>query len=694
MTNQSANQDTLSFDMSIFDNGPVCIFRWDGVANDEGVHPVRFVTKNVGALLGYSQEELLARTVEYGNLVDDRDIARVLANMKDHEESGAKTAFTDQYRVVHKSGKVIWVSDHTQLILNEDGSPKELVGYISDITELMEEREKVSALEIARAAAEQADKTKSQFLANMSHEIRTPMNGVMGMAELLAATELNPKQKNFANIIVKSGEALLTVINDILDFSKIDAGEMELHPEPFDLADSIEDVAILVSAQAAAKQIELAVRFDPRLPRMFVGDGARLRQVISNLMSNAVKFTKAGHVLVDVGGTLTERDGSECARLTVRIEDTGVGIPEDKLTTIFDKFTQVDNSATRTHEGTGLGLSICKSLIELMGGTIGVDSTLDQGSVFWFEVELPVHHAARKVAAPPVDVTGASILIIDDNAVNRSILEEQMTAWGFKSKSAASGVDGITLLRAAPTFGSAFDAVILDYHMPGMNGADVAEAIRADAEVGQTPIVMLTSVDQADIGAQLSAFNIDGHLTKPAKASILLEVIVSALQSRRHQVIEPMEVAAQAKPREFLFRTPSNTTGQKIDILIAEDNEVNKIVYAQILDTLDYSYEMVSNGREAVEFFQTRTPRIIIMDVSMPEMNGLEATAAIRTHEAAAGGHVPIIGITAHAMSGDMERCLDGGMDDYLSKPISPSRLTEKLEKWLGAGHASTLALA
>ncbi len=592
-----------------------------------------------------------------------------------------------EYRIVTKgTGKIVWGRHAGRAVHDVDGKVVKMIGASFDITKIKE----------AEACAEAADFAKSQFLANMSHEIRTPMNGVMGMAELLAASELNSKQKSFADIIIKSGDALLTIINDILDFSKIEAGEMELFPEPFDFADAIEDVAILMSSTAAEKEVELIVRFDPALPRMVSGDAGRIRQVASNLISNAIKFTEHGHILVDVRGETSSNSKTATTKFKVRVEDTGVGIPEEKQRTIFDKFTQVDNSACRTHEGTGLGLSICKSLIELMGGDIGLESELGTGSVFWFDIELPVEQVDVIPISPPVDVTGANILIVDDNSINRSILEEQMQSWRFESKSAANGDEGIAMLRAAPLFGHAFDLVILDYHMPGLNGFDVAKIIRADEKVGATPILLLTSVDESSITHQLKGLNIQGCLMKPAKASHLLEMVIATLQEQenivenggargkqinRGPLSKPDEVHDKGV-REVLDSTPELTDGV-LDVLIAEDNEVNKTVYRQIMSQTDASFKIASNGREAVDLVAKFSPKVVIMDISMPEMNGYDAAAAIRKFDAELGKHTPIIGATAHAMAGDMEKCIEAGMDDYLPKPISPKRFMDLLDQWL-----------
>jgi signal transduction histidine kinase/CheY-like chemotaxis protein len=542
--------------------------------------------------------------------------------------------------------------------------------------------------------AEAADRAKSEFLANMSHEIRTPMNGVLGMAELLAKTDLTPRQKTFTDVIVKSGNALLTIINDILDFSKINAGQLTLDPAPFRLAEAVEDVATLVSARVAEKNLELIVRVDPRLPAFVIGDAGRFRQIVTNLLGNAVKFTEKGHVLIDVGGEAV--DG--LVQLKVRVEDTGIGIPAEKLQNVFEKFAQVDGSSTRRHEGTGLGLAIAARLVDLMGGKIGVESEIGRGSVFWFAVPLPAHQAEARDEIVPVDVTGARVLVIDDNPVNREILLEQLRSWRFDCAAAESGAIGLAFLDRAGQLGATVDCVILDYQMPGMNGADVARAIAADSRLATIPVVLLTSVDQVDFGKMVIDFGIAAHLTKPARSAILLGTVISVIQKARAQigkaqfVREPV-TAATTPPAFTVIRgpamqaavAPESTASPNgpIDILIAEDNEVNQLVFGQILNGLGLSYRIASNGRTAVEMYRALRPKLILMDVSMPEMNGYEATRAIRAAEAATGNHIPIIGVTAHALKGDRDKCIDSGMDDYLPKPVSPDRLGTKIGTWL-----------
>jgi signal transduction histidine kinase/CheY-like chemotaxis protein len=570
----------------------------------------------------------------------------------------------------------------------DDGS---YVGVRVDITEL---KAREAELEEAQRKAVLADRAKSEFLANMSHEIRTPMNGVLGMAELLAKSELDTKQQTFTDIIMKSGNALLTIINDILDFSKIDAVQMVLDPAPFDLAEAIEDVATLMSTRAKEKDIEVIVRVQAGLPKRFVGDVGRIRQIVTNLVGNAVKFTDAGHVLIDVAG---EEMPDAAMRLTVSVTDTGIGIPRDKLALVFDKFAQVDASSTRRHEGTGLGLAITSSLVAMMGGTVDVSSEENVGSTFRFAIELPLAEQKREPKPLPLDVSGARILVIDDNPVNRSILQEQMDSWGFDACAADSGAEGLAVLSAAARMGIEVDCVVLDYQMPAMTGADVAERMRASADMAAVPIVMLTSVDQSLTIARATRLGIDAHLIKPARSSALLEAVVAAIQKRRSgaEVVVVEEPAAPARPAPVAApQRLRSGDDHRVDILVAEDNEVNQLVFTQILSETGYSFEIVSNGQLAVEAHRRMNPRMILMDVSMPRLNGLEATGRIRDAEQSTGAHVPIVGVTAHALKGDRERCLEAGMDDYLPKPISPRALLAKIEQWAGNATASGEAMA
>lgn len=569
-------------------------------------------------------------------------------------------------------------------------------GFAVDINELKQHE---CELEEARKAAEAADRAKSEFLANMSHEIRTPMNGVMGMAELLAKTELDPKQKMFTDVIVKSGASLLTIINDILDFSKIDAGQMELDPAPFNLAEAIEDVATLVSSKVAEKDLELVVRVDPNLPKVLMGDVGRIRQIVTNMMGNAVKFTERGHVFVNASGVVDGTGADQTVRLRLSVEDTGIGIPKEKLDRVFEKFSQVDASATRKHEGTGLGLAIASSLVRLMGGQIKAESKVGRGSTFWFETVLPVCQTEPEADGSTLDVSGSRILVVDDNEVNRSILSEQMKSCGFDSAACICGSEALTFLRAAANRGVRVDCVILDHHMPEMSGASVVRTMRSDPQLADIPVIMLTSVTETEDGCSFASLGVQGHLTKPARSSMLLEMLIGVMQrdqASRSGNPQPPDVAA-GSPRRRSPSEKATTGGQDtadvplqpeidentIDVLVCEDNEVNQVVFTQILQSTGLSFRIAGDGDEGISMYRELQPSIILMDVSMPHTNGLEATIAIRRMEAESGTHVPIIGVTAHAVKGDMEKCLEAGMDDHMSKPISPDRLFEKISMWM-----------
>ncbi len=615
------------------------------------------------------------------------------------------------YAVERRSAKNRWLKVDAKV-----GSSNAIIATFSDITAT---KQREAELHDLLGKAETADRAKSEFLANMSHEIRTPMNGVLGMAELLSRTELDTRQRTFADIIVKSGTALLTIINDILDFSKIDAGQLTLESQPFDLREAIEDVATLISSRAAEKDIELIVRIDPALPDCLVGDVGRIRQVMTNLVGNAIKFTETGHVLIEVTGSPASEGSVD---LTLRVHDTGIGIPPEKLDAVFDKFSQVDTSSTRRHEGTGLGLAITSRLVALMDGTISAESTPGEGSVFCVKITMPVEKRTETVRIAPVDVSGARVLVIDDNAVNREILIEQLSAWEFDACAAVSGEEGLSVLKAASDYNVDVNAVILDYQMPEQDGAMVARAIRKNYSAEALPIIMLTSMDVKASEPDIQTEIVQATLMKPVRSSELLEKLTKVLQ-----------VAAQPKSAAALPQSPADTvqdhdaavmgavaeTGPaddawsakaqdlasvsdqsapaqqsdaerasgRLEIMVAEDNEVNQIVFTQILEDLGVKYQIVDNGGSAVELWKMANPALILMDVSMPVMNGHQATEAIRKAEAAdpALGHTPVIGVTAHALTGDMEKCLQAGMDDYLSKPISPEKLAEKIREWLPA---------
>lgn len=554
-------------------------------------------------------------------------------------------------------------------------------GYVatySDVTAIKQREQQLEQMTVelteAKEGAEAAALAKAAFLANMSHEIRTPMNGVVGMASLLLDTGLTPKQREMAQVIVSSGDNLLTIINDILDFSKLEAGKMQIAETPFDLRAAIEDVVALLNASVQQKGLELMLRYQPTLGQHFIGDPGRIRQVVTNLLGNAVKFTDKGHVLISVSG----RRRGETADIEIAVEDTGCGIPDNKLDAIFHAFEQADSSAARRHDGTGLGLAITRQLVQAMGGEIVATSNVGAGSRFVVRAPLRIDPAAAAVAPSADDIVGIRAMIVDDIAVNRDILVEQLGAWGMRPEAFASGAAALAAAQSAAREGKPFDLAILDHQMPEMDGVDLAGRLRQDPATIATPLVLLTSSGRKGAPDEPADALFDAYLVKPARASMLLDAIVACLQGR---AIEKAQEARAA------LATPDGAEGVPfagVKVLVAEDNTVNQLVISSMLTKLGCTVIMASNGAEAVELFTLERPDIVLTDISMPVMDGVEASRRIREAPAHRESPVPIIGVTAHAMAADRQRCIDAGMDDHLPKPVKPIPLRELLLRWLG----------
>lgn len=587
-----------------------------------------------------------------------------LVNTEQLTQSEWRKMMTDRWLAPTPGPVVIrmWNDQYIKLI-DQRGHGGDVVSLALNITSTVRYEAELRA---ARERAEAANRAKSAFLANMSHEIRTPMNGVVGMAELLCDTPLEEEQRLYASTIKNSGEALLVIINDVLDYSKIEADKMTLHPEPFDLEHSIHEVAMLLQPTIRDKGLTMLVDYDLFLPTFFVGDPGRIRQVLTNLVGNAVKFTAEGHVLIRVTG-VPDPTTENCA-IHVAIEDTGIGIAKHKIRHIFGEFNQVEDERNRQFEGTGLGLAISRRLIEMMSGSVWVESEEGRGSCFGFRINLPM---AEGPQPEPPHLPGGlrHVLVVDDLAINRAILEKQMDQMGVRVTSCTSGSEALSRMDET------VDMVLTDHNMPDQDGLELTEALR-QAGWRDVPIVLLSSnpgAAQADPASQ----HLQGILQKPIPRAELFARLSSL------GVVKPHEIGRQ----NTIVKPSTGPTGapvlaeqkRKMRVLAAEDNRTNQLVFRKMVKGLDIDLQFANNGIEAIEAYSAFEPDLIFMDISMPKMDGKQATGEIRRLETGTGRHVPIVALTAHAMTGDSEGILAAGLDHYLTKPLRKALIHEQI---------------
>ena len=595
---------------------------------------------------GMDRQEILRRAVKKGVINADGDLETWLEGQRLNWEKPGLTSKVRQF----SNGK--WFR-----IVNKRTASGSVVTYRVDISEEIERQEE---LEQARIDAESASRAKSIFLANMSHEIRTPMNGVIGMAELMIDTDLTEEQRLFATTIKNSGEALLVIINDILDYSKIEAEQMELFPEPFNLEECIHEATMLLDSNARNKGLDLLIDYDMFLPTHFVGDGGRIRQILLNLIGNAIKFTQTGHVLVRIVGIETKKKNFE---LHVVVEDTGIGIPQDKLEHVFGEFKQVDETENRKFEGTGLGLAISKKLVELMGGEIWCDSSYGEGSSFGFKITLPTTNSDA-INLPNLKENINLALVVDDVEQNRIILQKQLGHLGIETRTAENGLEALTIFKETPQL----KLIVTDHLMPKMDGMQLAKELRKEGYIGKL-IAMSSQSSLKELNEQKDLF--DACFQKPTLRSDLYKSLGAFFESSMTGTFIELDTDPLLLVRD-----------QNFNVLLAEDNKTNQLVFKKMTKDFGFNLRVANNGIELIEAFEAERPDFIISDISMPEMDGMEAAQKIRAIEANnAEKPIEIVALTAHVMPGDRERFMACGLNSYLTKPLKKEDLVNEITR-------------
>ncbi|MFH2065182.1 MAG: PAS domain S-box protein [Pseudomonadota bacterium] len=616
-------------------------------------------------ITGYPRYELIG--MNYRNSTTSEEAERIYRKYHKIFKTGHPEKIED-YEIITKDGRKRAIEMSAYLRRDESGQPAGFWGMAVDITDRKRFEEE---LKLAKENAETANRAKSEFLANMSHEIRTPMNAVVGMSDLLLMTDLTRKQKDYAEAISSSASALLTVLNDILDFSKIQAGKLTIESVPFDLRTVVEQIGQILAFRTKGKPLEVLIKYPINIPNRFIGDPTRIRQILLNLAGNAVKFTEKGHVLLEVAMPET---GENVCGLDFRITDTGIGIPTEKLAGIFNQFSQADESTTRRYGGTGLGLAISQQLVEMMGGTIRVQSELGVGSVFSFSLSLPCMSEQDSEIYPDPDISHVPVLIVDDNAQNRTIVADYLKLKSIPFDTAPSGSEALERLRSAQARGKPFGIAILDYLMPEMDGAQLARLIKEDLKIADTVLILLTSHMPLEVLEAGMQKHFAGSLSKPVRLSLFLETIKEAWQKRfvpealRHRSVSSAEEACLYPDTR---------------VLVVEDNAMNQQVAWEILNRCGCRVDICGDGRAALDHFRGHEYDIIFMDVHMPIMDGFEATRRIRAMEPS-GAHIPIVALTALAMPEDRDKCLAAGMDDYIAKPVRTAMIRQALARVFG----------
>jgi len=619
-------------------------------------------------MLHCSPSELLG--LSYKKLVPPEQIALIQQVFRKVLQTGEPNE-SFQYKTLRPDGSDVFVEESISLKKDGHSQPVGFHVVIRDITERKRIEQELSA---AKEAAEAANCAKSTFLATMSHEIRTPMNGILGMTELVLDTELQQEQREHLGLVKGCAESLLSIINDVLDFSKIEAEKLELESIPFDLRESLGETMKVLSFRAHQKGLELVYDVQPDVPEGIVGDPTRIRQIVVNLVGNAIKFTERGEVVVTVEQQLADLNDPDSVCMCFAVRDTGVGIPVDQQFKIFEAFSQVDGTMARKYGGSGLGLAICTRLVEKMGGRIWVESEPGKGSTFRFVVQLATQKTApqRPIPLPPELLKNMPVLVVDDNHTNRRVLDGMLARWGMRPTAVEGGRSALQALEVAKNVGHPFPLVLLDGHMPEMDGFMVAEQIQKNPELAGATIMMLTSGGVLGDAARCRELGISAYLVKPIRQGELLEAICLLIQK-----------SVPKTPVTLITRHTLRETRHRMRVLVVEDNAVNQKLAVALLEKRGFGVTTAANGNMALAALQKDSFDFVLMDVQMPELDGMEATAAIRELEKSTGAHIPIIAMTAHALKGDQERCLASGMDAYVTKPIRTSELFQVIERTL-----------